>query len=179
MSWTLARIVSVRSDSTENSISAGMKRLSSGISAMMLSTVSMTLALACLEITSSTDGCALNHAAERVLRTLCSTEATADSRVTLPFEDFTTSVWYSRGSCIWSLIASVSTRSEPSITPTGPAALALTMVVRTSSMLTPMEAIATGLTRMRIAGCSEPFTVTSATPSTCEMRCAMIESAAS
>ena len=45
--------------------------------------------------------------------------------------------------------------------------------VRTSSMLTPIEAIATGLTRMRIAGCSAPLTVTSATPSTWAMRWAM------
>ena len=35
--------------------------------------------------------------------------------------------------------------------------------------------MATGLTRTRIAGCSAPLTVTSATPSTCAMRWAMIE----
>ena len=46
-------------------------------------------------------------------------------------------------------------------------------------MLTPIEAMATGLTRMRIAGCSAPLTVTSATPSTCAMRCAMTVSAMS
>ena len=48
------------------------------------------------------------------------------------------------------------------------AALALEIAVRTSSSAMPMEASATGLTRTRIAGCSAPLTVTSATPSTCD-----------
>ena len=40
-------------------------------------------------------------------------------------------------------------------------------------------AAVTGLTRTRIAGCSAPLTVTSATPSTCMIRCAITVSAAS
>ena len=70
MSNTLARMVRVRSDSTEISVSAGIQRLSSGSSSWMRSTVSITLASACLVMTSSTDGCRLNQAAERLLRTL-------------------------------------------------------------------------------------------------------------
>ena len=70
-------------------------------------------------------------------------------------------------------------RSGPSKVPSALAALALEMAVRTSSRLTPIEATATGLTRMRIAGCSAPLTVTSATPSTWAMRCAMTLSATS
>jgi hypothetical protein len=46
-------------------------------------------------------------------------------------------------------------------------------------MAIPMEASATGLTRIRIAGCSAPFTLTSATPDTWAIRCAMTESATS
>jgi hypothetical protein len=48
MSCTLARIVLVRSDSTETSMPAGIQRLSSGISARIWSTVSITLASFCL-----------------------------------------------------------------------------------------------------------------------------------
>ena len=50
MSWTLARMVLVRSDSTEMSMPAGIQRLSSGSSSWMRSTVSITLASACLVI---------------------------------------------------------------------------------------------------------------------------------
>ena len=70
-------------------------------------------------------------------------------------------------------------RSGPSKVPSALAVLALAMAVRTSSRLTPIEAIATGLTRMRMAGCSAPLTVTSATPSTWDMRWAMMLSATS
>ena len=63
--------------------------------------------------------------------------------------------------------------------PSGASALALAIAMRTSSMLSPMEASSMGLTRTRMAGCSAPLTVTSATPSTCEMRWAMTVSAAS
>ena len=70
-------------------------------------------------------------------------------------------------------------RSAPSNTPTGPAALELAMAVRTSSMDKPMEASAIGLTRTRIAGCSAPLTLTSATPGTWDSRCATTVSAAS
>ena len=48
MSLMLARMVVVRSFSTEILMPAGRKRPSSGSSALMWSTVSMTLALACL-----------------------------------------------------------------------------------------------------------------------------------
>ena len=89
MSCTLARIVPVRSDRIEKSMSAGIQRLISGISALMLSTVSMTLASPCLVMISSTEGCLLYQAAERVLRVLCSTVAMSESRTTVPFELFT------------------------------------------------------------------------------------------
>ena len=61
----------------------------------MRSTVSMTLASACLVTTSSTDGCRLNQAAERLLRTPSSTSAIAPSRTTVPLADFTTRFLYS------------------------------------------------------------------------------------
>ena len=52
---TLARMVPVRSARTEISMPAGIQRLSSGSSALMRSTVSMTLASACL-VTIEQDG---------------------------------------------------------------------------------------------------------------------------
>ncbi len=57
----------------------------SGSSSLMLSTVSMTLASRCLVMMSRMAGWALNMAAERELRLLCSTVATSDRRTTLPF----------------------------------------------------------------------------------------------
>ena len=42
-----------------------------------------------------------------------------------------------------------------------------------------MDDSCVGLTLTRMAGCSAPETLTSATPSTCEMRCTSTESAAS
>ncbi len=73
----------------------------------------------------------------------------------------------------------VTARSLPSSTPIGPAALVLAIAVRTSSMERPIEASAIGLTRTRIAGCSAPLTLTSATPSICDRRCTITVSAAS
>ena len=179
MSRTLARIIWVRSDSTENWMSGGIQRLSSGSSAWMRSTVSMTLASACLVIWRRTAGCRLYQAAERLLRVNSSMVAIEPSSVTAPFADLTTMSRYSRGSRICALVAMTSATPSLSNTPTGPAALALTMARRTSSRLMPIAAIATGLTRTRSAGCSAPFTVTCATPSICEMRCAMTVSAMS
>ena len=73
----------------------------------------------------------------------------------------------------------VTARLAPSKVPSGPTALELAIAVRTSSMLRPMAASRAGSTRTRIAGCSEPATVTSATPSTWLSRCAITLSAAS
>jgi hypothetical protein len=90
MSLTLARIVPVRSESTEILMLGGIHCLSSGSSSRMRSTVSMTLASPCLVMMSSTEGSRLNHAAERVLRTPCSIVAMAESRTTAPFAARTT-----------------------------------------------------------------------------------------
>jgi hypothetical protein len=77
------------------------------------------------------------------------------------------------------LVEIVCTCCGPSNAPFGPAALELTIAARTSSMPSPMEASAKGSTRTRIAGCSAPLTVTSATPLTWEMRWAITLSATS
>ena len=179
MSWTLARIVLVRSERTEMSMSAGIQRLISGISSRMRSTVSITLESAALVITSSTEGWPLNQPNERLLRTPGSIEAMAESRTTVPLAVRTTSGSYCEAARSWSLMPMVTARPSPSNTPSGPAALVLAIAVRTSSMLRPMEASAIGLTRTRIAGCSAPLTLTSATPSTWARRWATTVSAAS
>ncbi len=67
----------------------------------------------------------------------------------------------------------------PSMKPSGASALALTMAERTSSMLSPMVESSMGLTLTRMAGCSAPAAVTSATPSTWESRCTITVSATS
>ncbi len=85
MSKMLARMVWVRSDNTLISMPAGIQRLMSGSVSRMRSTVSITLELACLLMTSSTEGRPLNQPAARLLRTLASIEATADSRTTVSF----------------------------------------------------------------------------------------------
>jgi len=54
----------------------------------------------------------------------------------------------------------------PSNVPIGPTALELAIAVRTSSMASHMADSRAGSTLTRMAGCSEPATVTSATPST-------------
>ena len=149
MSNTLARMVSVRSDNTEISVSGGIQRFRSGNSSLMRSTVSITLASACLVMTSRTDGCRLNHAAERLLRTPASTDAMAPSRTTVPSGlVFTTIALYWLGERSCSLLPIVRARSAPSKVPSGLAELALATARRTSSMLMPIEAIATGLTRI-------------------------------
>ncbi len=107
MSETLARIVCVRSVSVETSTLAGIQRRSSGSRLLMRSTVSITFASACLVMIRRTDGCRLNQAAERVLRVPRCTEATAESRTTVPLAVLTTTGSYSRGFRIWSLIAIV------------------------------------------------------------------------
>ena len=67
----------------------------------------------------------------------------------------------------------------PSKMPTGPSGLALTIASRTSSVAIPAFDSATGLSAIRTAGWSAPETVTSPTPGTCEMRCAITVSATS
>ena len=84
MSLTLARMVAVRSESTEMSIAAGIHRRKSGSMAFTRSTVSITLASGCLRMMSSTAALWSNFAAERVLRVPCSIVATLASRTTLP-----------------------------------------------------------------------------------------------
>ena len=121
----------------------------------------------------------MNQPAERLLRTPGSIEAMVERRITVPSTVFTTSGSYSMGVRSWPLIPMVTPRLLPSKVPSGPTALELAMAVRTSSMLTPMAAMRAGSTRTRMAGCSEPATVTSPTPSTCASRCAMMLSAAS
>ena len=85
MSNTLARMVPVRSERIEMSMPGGIQRLISGSSSLMASTVSMTLASRCLVMMSRMAGWALNIAADRELRLLCSTVATSDRRATVPF----------------------------------------------------------------------------------------------
>ena len=179
MSWTLARMVPVRSTSVEISTPAGSHSFSSGISALTRSTVSMTLASPCLVIWISTDGCLLNQAIERLLRTESSTSATSDSRTKLPPELLTMMSRNSAAVRICLLIDSVSLWRPPLKIPTGPSGLALISANRTSSVAIPAFESATGLSEIRTAGWSAPLTVTSPTPGTCEMRCAITVSAAS
>ena len=179
MSRMLARIISVRSVRIEILIPAGTQCFSSGNNAWMRSTVSTTLASACLVTLISTAGTPLYQATERLLRVLCSMEATDPSSVTAPFADRTTMLRYSDRSRSSLLTAMVWAMPSLSNSPTGPVALALTMARRTSSISMPILAIATGLTRTRTAGCSAPDTVTSPTPSTCDKRWASTVSAIS
>ena len=97
----------------------------------------------------------------------------------MPSTVFTTSGSYSLAVRSWSLMPMVVARFAPSKLPSGPTALELAMAVRMSSRLTPMAAMRAGSTRTRIAGCSEPATVTSPTPSTWDSRCTITLSAAS
>ena len=176
---TLARMVWVRSDRISMSTPAGIQRLISGSISRTRSTVSITLASADLVSTRRIEGWPLYQPNERLLRTPGSIEAIADSRTTVPLVARITSGSYCDAARIWSLVAMVTERSPPSKPPIGPVALALATAVRTSSIDRPIDASATGLTRMRIAGCSAPLTETSATPSTCDSRCATTVSAAS
>ena len=90
MSCTPARIIKVRSDSTEKRSPAGTHRLSSGRRVWIRSTVSITLASDCLVIVIRTAGSLLNQAAERALRVLSSMVAIDESRTAVPFGDLTT-----------------------------------------------------------------------------------------
>ena len=139
----------------------------------------MTLASACLVMISNTEGERLYQPAERLLRTLARMVAMLESRMTVPLTVFTTtgSYWFAFRS--WLLMPMVVARSGPSKEPSGPTALELAIAVRTCSIDTPMAASRVGSTRTRIAGCSEPATVTSATPCTWLSRWAMTLSAAS
>ena len=179
MSWTLARMVPVRSTSVEISTPPGSHCFSSGIKARTRSTVSMTLASPCLVIWISTAGCRLNQAIERLLRTASSTSATSESRTKLPPELLTMMSRNSAAVRICLLIDSVSLWRPPLKMPTGPSGLALMIASRTSSVAIPAFESATGLSAMRTAGWSAPLTVTSPTPGTCEIRCAITVSAAS
>ena len=179
MSSTLARMVPVRSTSVEISTPAGSHSFSSGSSARTLSTVSITLASPCLVIWIRTAGCLLNQAIERVLRTESSTSATSARRTKLPPELLTMMSRNSAAVRICLLVEIVSLWRPPLKIPTGPSGLALIMASRTSSVAIPAFDSATGLSAIRTAGWSAPLTVTSPTPGTCEMRCAITVSATS
>ena len=84
------RIVCVRSDNTAMSMPCGTHSFNVGSSALMASTVSMTLEPGCLKMTRITAGLPLYQPAARRLSTPRSTFATSPSRTTAPFFDATT-----------------------------------------------------------------------------------------
>ena len=179
MSWTLARMVPVRSTRVEISTPPGIHCFSSGINALTRSTVSMTLASPCLVIWIRTAGCLLNQAIDRLLRTESSTAATSESRTKLPFELLIRMSRNSAAVRICLLTDKVSLWRPPLKMPTGPSGLALMIASLISSVAMPAFERATGLSAIRTAGWSAPLTVTSPTPGTCEMRCAITVSATS
>ena len=81
-SFTLARMVWVRSDSTVSSIPLGIQDCNSGSTAFRLSTVSITLASDVLLIVSKIAGFCPNQAASRVFATPSITLATSCNRTT-------------------------------------------------------------------------------------------------
>ena len=85
-----ARIVTVRSAMIENWMPAGTQRWISGRSAFTRSTVSITLASACLVMVMRMAGLPLYQPAARLLRTPRSTVATSASRTTVPLAERTT-----------------------------------------------------------------------------------------
>ena len=163
----------MRSTSVEISTAPGIHCFSSGINALTRSTVSMTLASPCLVIWISTAGCLLNQAIDRLLRTESSTSATSESRTKLPFELLIRMSRNSAAVRICRLTDKVSLWRPPLKMPTGPSGLALMIASLTSSVAMPALESATGLSAIRTAGWSAPLTVTSPTPGTCEMRCAI------
>ena len=179
MSSTLARMVPVRSTSVEISTPPGSHCFSSGNSALTRSTVSMTLASPCLVIWIRTAGCLLNQAIERLLRTESSTSATSARRTKLPAELLMMMSRNSAAVRICLLVEIVSLWRPPLKMPTGPSGLALMMASRTSSVAISAFDSATGLSAIRTAGWSAPVTLTSPTPGTCEIRCAITVSAMS
>ena len=179
MSATLARIVPVRSVSTAISIPAGIQRRRSGSTALMRSTVSMTLASACLVTVTSTAGRPSYQAAERELRVPCSMLARAPSFTVVPSPVRMTRLAKPSGRRICSLVAIVTASSGQSIMPTGESVLVAATAALTSSRAMPWAAMRPGSRRMRTAGCSAPFRRTSATPSSREIRWAITVSAAS
>ena len=127
MSRTLARIIRVRSDSIENLMPAGTQRLQLGQQRVDAVDRVDHVGVGLLGDDEEHGGMPLNQAAERLLRVLCSMVAIDPSSVTAPFADLTTMLRYSAGSRIWALAAMVWAMPSPSNSPTGPAALALTM----------------------------------------------------
>ena len=103
-----------------------------------------------------------------MLRTPCSTSRDDASRTTVPLAGARRGCSYRAGVRSCSLVPMCAASSGPSMVPSGLSALALAMVVRMFSRLSPIAASRTGLTRTRIAGCSAPLTLTSATPWTCD-----------
>ncbi len=73
----------------------------------------------------------------------------------------------------------VAARLGPSMAPSGLTSVASVMAVLTWSRPMPRPASASGRTRTRIAGCSAPLMLTSATPGTWDRRWATTVSAAS
>ncbi len=84
MSRTLARMVVVRSLSTDTSTPAGIHCRRAGSCAFTRSTVSITLASGCLVTISRTDGCLLYQPAARRVRTPRFTSATSPRRTIVP-----------------------------------------------------------------------------------------------
>ena len=152
MSWTLARSVCVRSDSTEMSRAAGTQRFSSGSSAFTASTVSRTFASGCLVMISSTAGLPLNVACARELRGPASIVATSPSWTTVDPTTRTTIDRYDSGVRSWSLAASVKVRASPSIAPSGVTLVESAIAFLTSASDNPIVASRLGSTRTRIAG---------------------------
>ncbi|MPN04708.1 hypothetical protein SDC9_151953 [bioreactor metagenome] len=141
-SSTDARIVTVRSVSTCTSMEAGSVSFNCGSSALIASTVWITLAPGwrrMLRITPACEPCSglAAQAARRVFSASSTVAATSDRRIGLPFLKAMMRLRYSAADCSWSFASMVDARSGPSNPPFAPLTLAAAMAERTSSSVMP------------------------------------------
>ncbi len=167
-SCTEARMVCVRSTMVRTWMVGGISASSRGNAALIRSTVAMTLAPGCLNITSSTP---LWPFCQDSNSRFCGPRVAVPisrTRIGAPLRYARIRLAYGAGSVSWSLSCTVNDWLGPSRLPLGPFTVAFTSVPRTSSNVMPILASLAGSMSMRMAGFCWPPTETWLTPVICD-----------
>ncbi len=178
-SFTLARMVLVRSEIIVTRISGGSQDSSCGRAARTPSAVAITLAPASLVMSIRMAGCVPSQAASLLLAVPLNTCARSPSRTNAPLWDLIVRSAYCAAWFICPDRRSVTDCADPCRLPVAPFTLAPRSTFTTSCPLNPAALIAAGSSCTRTAGFSAPLMLTWPTPSTCARRCPRIVSAAS
>ena len=161
-------MVCVRSAWIDSSTPGGKLARKAGSCSRIWSTVSMTLASACLRMNTSTARLPLYQPARRAFSWPLITVATEDSGIGTPSRVAMMALRKSSTVASWSSASMTQVCASSLKEPLARLTVSALIAVRTVAIDRPICASCAGFAWMRIAGFAAPEICTSATPSTCD-----------